>query len=187
MVSTLQNVIIFFRDFGLFDVVLPFLLVFAIIFAILEKTRILGVEKVKGEEIPKRSLNTMVAFVIGMLVIATNKIVTAINEALPNIVLIIVSFVAFLLMIGVFMGTGELKLVEKYPRFTIGFVLFSLIALILIVFDSLKLASGKSWLDWVLNYVFENLSGPIVTSIIFLIVAIFAIYYITKGPTSEKK
>src|SRR3989338_5242346 len=147
MVSPLQNAITFFRDFGLFDVVLPFLLVFAIIFAILEKTRILGVEKVKGEEIPKRSLNTMVAFVIGMLVIATNKIVTAINEALPNIVLIIISFVAFLLMIGIFMGTGEFKFYEQHKPFAVGFMIFSLVALILIVLDSLKITNGKSWLD----------------------------------------
>ncbi len=182
MVSPLQNAIQFFRDFGLFDVVLPFLLVFSIMFAILEKTKILGVDKIKDQEIPKRSLNSMVAFVIAMLVVATNKIVSAINQALPNVVLIIISFVAFLLMIGIFMGTGELKLVEKYPKFTMGFIGFSLIALILIVLDSLKLADGQSWMDYILTYTFGNLTGPIVTSAIFLIVVIAAIVYITKTP-----
>ena len=44
MASTLQNAIEFFKAFGLFDIVLPFLLVFTIIYAILEKTRILGHE-----------------------------------------------------------------------------------------------------------------------------------------------
>src|SRR3990167_8357987 len=103
MVSPLQNAIQFFKEFGLFDVVLPFLLVFAIIFAILEKTMVLGSEGKGDSAKPKKNLNAMVAFVVAMLVVATNKIVTAINEALPNIVLIIVAFVAFLLMIGVFM------------------------------------------------------------------------------------
>ena len=186
MASPLQNAITFLRDFGLFDVVLPFLLVFAIVFAILEKTKILGTEKIKGEEVTKRSLNTMVAFVIGMIVVAANKIVTAINEALPNIVLIIIAFVAFLMMIGVFFKSEEFVLYEKYKTFTLGFVIVSLIILIIIILDSLKLDNKKSWLDWIMEYVASNISGPIVTSIIFLIIAVVAIVYITRKPTEGK-
>jgi len=85
----LQNAINFFRDFGLFDVVLPFLLVFAIVFAILEKTRILGNEGSGDKAVPKHSLNSTVAFVVALLVVATNKVVTAINAALPNVVLLL--------------------------------------------------------------------------------------------------
>ena len=183
MVSPLQNAISFFKDFGLFDVVLPFLLVFAIIFAILEKTKILGTEG--KDQTPKRSLNTMVAFVIGMLVVATNKIVTAINETLPNVVLIIVSFVAFLMMIGVFMGSEELNFYKDHRAFAIGFMVFSLIALILIVLNSIKLSKDQSWLDWILDYLVNNISGPVVTSVIFLIIAVIAIVYITKSPSSS--
>ena len=185
MASPLQNAIQFFKDFGLFDVVLPFLLVFALIFAILEKTRILGEETIKGEKIPKRNLNTLVAFVIGMITVATNKIVNAINVALPNIVLIIISFVAFLLMIGVFFGTEELNFRQKYPRFTMGFVVVSLIILVLIILDSLSLASGQTWLEFLMEYVANNLSGPVVTSVIFLIIAVISIVYITR-PTKRE-
>jgi len=44
MTSPLVNAIEFLKEFCFFDVVLPFLLVFSITFAVLEKTRILGVE-----------------------------------------------------------------------------------------------------------------------------------------------
>lgn len=185
MTSPLQNAITFFKDFGLFDVVIPFLLVFALIFAILEKTRILGTEKIKGEDVPKRNLNTIVAFVIGMLVVATNKIVSAINTALPNIVLIIVSFIAFLMMVGVFVGTGELNFAKEHPRFTMGFIVVSLILLILIVLNSLKLDNGKTWLESIMDYVVNNSSGPAVMSIIFLIIAVIAIIYVTSSPKKE--
>lgn len=184
MASPLQNAVQFFKDFGLFDVVLPFLLVFTLVFAILEKTKILGTEK---GDIPKRNLNTLVAFVIGMMTVATNKIVNAINFALPNIVLIIISFVAFLLMIGIFFGSEELKLAEKYKGLTLGFVIVSLIILILIILNSLVLDSGQTWLDFILEYIANNLSGPVVTSIIFLVVTIAAIAYITRSPGGEKK
>ena len=40
MASAFRDVINFFGEIGLYDVVLPFLLVFAIVFAILEKTKV---------------------------------------------------------------------------------------------------------------------------------------------------
>ena len=101
----------FLRDFGLFDVVLPFLLVFAIVFAILEKTKILGQEEGGA---PKRNINSIVSFVIALLVVSTNKIVTALNEALPNIVLLVVILVSFLLLIGVFSKSEELDFYAKH-------------------------------------------------------------------------
>jgi hypothetical protein len=70
MVTTpLGNAINFLKELGFFDVVLPFLLVFTIVFAILEKTRILGTMKVSdGTDVANKNLNSVVAFVIGLLV-----------------------------------------------------------------------------------------------------------------------
>ncbi len=186
MVSPLQNAVTFFKDFGLFDVVLPFLLVFAIMFAILEKTLILGTEEIKGQKVPRRNLNTMVAFVIAMIVVATNKIVTAINETLPNVVFIIIAFISFLMMVGVFFNSGEFNFVKSHGKFVTGFTIVSLILLILIVLNSLKLNSGQSWLDWTLEYIINNLSGPVVMSFVFLIVAVIAVGFITKS-TGKKE
>ena len=45
MASTLQGTIEFLKEFGLFDVILPFLLIFAITYAILSKSGILGENK----------------------------------------------------------------------------------------------------------------------------------------------
>jgi hypothetical protein len=45
MASTLSNALEFFRDFGFFDVLLPFLLVFTVVFAVLQKTEVLGKDK----------------------------------------------------------------------------------------------------------------------------------------------
>ena len=100
MTTPLGQAVQFLKDFGLFDVVLPFLLVFSIVFAILEKTMILGSEKVGDKTIPKRTINTMVAFVVGMIVISMNEVVNAINEALPNVVLLLVILISFLMLVG---------------------------------------------------------------------------------------
>lgn len=184
MVAPLVNAVNFFRDFGLFDVILPFLLVFAIVFSILEKTKILGEEKTKKDEIgtPKRSLNAMVAFVSAMLVVATNKVVTTINTALPNVILLVIVIVLFLMLIGVFYKEGDFNFSETHKGWVIGFSIIILIAIILIFLNSLTLANGESWLEWGFNYAINNISGPIVTSIIFLIVMLVAIKYIMKKP-----
>lgn len=187
MVSPLVNAVDFFKEFGLFDVILPFLLVFSIVFAILEKTRILGEEKIKDVSMPKRSLNATVAFVMGMLVVATNKIVTAINTALPNVVFLAVIIISFLMLVGIFFKEGEFDFANKEKGWVVVFMFVLLILIGLIFLDSIQADSGESWLTVGFNYVVDNASGPVVTSLIFLIVTLVAILFIMKKPSSGEK
>ena len=91
------------ESWGLTDVLLPFMLIFVIIYAILQKTRILG----EG----KKNLNIVVAVVVGLLVViphvtgrfASNADpVLIINDALPQISIVLVAIVFLLILIGVF-------------------------------------------------------------------------------------
>ncbi len=182
MASPLQNSIEFFREFGLFDVVLPFLLVFTLMFAILEKTRVLGTENDK----PRANLNSMVSFIIALLVVATNKIVSIINEALPNVVLIIVMILSFLIMLGLFYKTEELDFSKKHAGFYKILVGVLFIGILLIFLNSIYLSGTKtSWLEYVFNYTFNNVTSPAVTSIIFLLIALGAIVFITGGKKKD--
>lgn len=185
MVTPLGSAIQFFRDFGLFDVVLPFLLVFTIIFAILEKTRILGTVKFKGEEVPNKNLNSMVAFVVGLLTVATANVVRTINESLPNVVLLVVISISFLIMIGVFMKTGELDFEGKYKTWYKVFMIIMFIAVIAIFINSIYDAQGNSWLEIVLFFIITQWSSDVFTSIIFLIIMVVAIWFVTRQ--KEKK
>ena len=81
-----SGVISFFDKIGVYDIILPFLLVFTIVFAILEKTKILGTEKIGDREVTKKNLNSMVAFVMAFLVIASARLVAVINEVMANVV-----------------------------------------------------------------------------------------------------
>ncbi|MFA4887473.1 MAG: hypothetical protein WC595_04625 [Candidatus Nanoarchaeia archaeon] len=182
MASTLQNAIIFFRDFGLFDVVLPFLLVFAIMYALLEKTRILGFDKdAKGNEFPKHALNSTVSFVVAMLVVATNKVVTAINTALPNVVLLLVSFVSFLLLIGMFYKEGAFDFGSaEFKGWRVGFMITILAFIVLFFADAINYSGNKSWLDFFWEYLIANYSGTVVGAFVMLIIVLIAVYAITK-------
>ncbi len=188
MVTPLGTAIEFLRDFGLFDVVFPFLLVFTIVFAILEKTRLLGTVKVKElGDIPNKNLNSMVAFVVGLLVVATANVVRTINESLPNIIILVVASVSFLIMIGVFFKTGEMDFRKEHSKWYMAFVIIMFIFVVGIFFNSIYDADGNSFLEIGLFFISQNYSTAAVTSIIFLAVMIFAIVFVTRGKKDQTK
>ena len=179
--SPLVNAIQFFQSFGLFDVVLPFLLIFTIVFAILEKTMILGSDNGK----PKKNVDSMVSFILALLVVASNKIVTAINIAMPNIILLMVISISFLMLIGTFATTGEFNFKQGHPTYYAAFVAFLLAGTIIIFLYAIKLDSGKSWLEYSYDYVMRSWGGSIVSSFLLLAIIIGAILFITRG--TDKK
>lgn len=186
--SVLSDALDFLREFGIFDVILPFLLVFAVVFGILEKTRILGEEKIKDIVYPRKNLNAIVAFVLAMLVVAATKIVGVINTALPQISLLIVVALSFLLMIGIFMKPDN-TLYEKLNGKWMAFLMIIMFVAVIFVFlGNIPANEKQSWLGFAFDYVVEFWSGTLVATLILLGVIIWAIMYITKGDSgSESK
>src|SRR3989344_2170696 len=112
MVTPLENAVEFLRDFGFFNVVLPFILTFALVFGILEKTRIFGEVDIKGTKHPKSNLNSMVAFSIAFFVVAASNIVDVIKIAIPQITLVLVIIIALLMLTGSFFGDQAFSLTD---------------------------------------------------------------------------
>ncbi len=183
--SPLANAIEFFHNFGLFDVVLPFLLIFSIVFAILEKTKILGVEGSEGRS--KKNLNSMVSFVVALLVVASNKIITVLQVAIPNIILLVFVSFCFLLMVGIFAKTGELDLATTHPSYYKFFIGLMFAGVLLIFLGSMQTNSGLSWLEYAYRYVMANWGGSVVSSFILLAVVVGAIVYVVNPKDDSKK
>ncbi|MDD5133220.1 MAG: hypothetical protein PHD81_02130 [Candidatus Nanoarchaeia archaeon] len=93
--STFQSL----QAMGVYEYLLPFLLVFSIVFALLEKLKILGKDK---EENPKTNINVVVSLVMGALLIAQPQIVYLINQFLPKVSLLIIVALMFLMVAGMF-------------------------------------------------------------------------------------
>ncbi len=185
--SVLRNALDFLGEFGIFDVVLPFLLVFAVVFGILEKTKILGEEKIGDTTYPRKNLDGIVAFAIAMLVVAATKVVGVLSDALPKVSLLIIASLSFLLMIGIFMNPeGTLyKNLEGTWMFVI--MIFMFISVILIFLSAIPANANQSWLGFVYNYVIEFWSGTVVSSLILLGIMVWAIFFITKGGDKKDK
>lgn len=180
--SAFRGVIGFMGKLGVYDVILPFLLVFTIIFAILEKTKILGVEKVGDTEVTKKNLNSMVAVIVAFLVIASTKLVAVINEVMAQIVLLLLLGVSFLLLVGVFFGSKEFTL-KDYPTWTKIMMVIMFLGVVAVFLNSL------GWLGLLLSPTI-NWDPQWTISIIFLVVILAFMWYITKDNSphkSEKK
>jgi len=135
MATILGNVIDFFQAIGIYEVVLPFLLTFTIVFAILEKTKVLGTEVIAGQTLPRKNLNSLVAFVIGFLVLASAQLVEIITQVSSQIVVLLLLIVFFLTMIGTFYkGTDDKQVVsEKWQTFFMFFMFIGIFLLCLVI------------------------------------------------------
>ncbi|MEW6063500.1 MAG: hypothetical protein AB1571_03990 [Nanoarchaeota archaeon] len=160
------------QETGMFEVVLPFLLVFAIVFAILEKTKILGTDETAKK--PKTNINVVVSLVIGLLLVLQTEIVQIINNFLPKISLVIIVVLMFLIVLGIFnpeaVGTWG-----GIPLF------FAVILTILAVAWSLTPVAGWQWPYWFTP------TDQDLAIIILLAVIIAVIYLIVRQPKTQGK
>ena len=175
--SVFRGALLFLDEIGIYDVVLPFLLVFAIIFAVLEKTKILGMEKIEGVEYTKKNINAIIAFVVAFLVVISTKLVAAINEAMANIVLLLLVSISFLLLVGSFYHYEEqVSLVGRWRSF---FMVIMFIVVVLIFLHAIKTDNGESWLGVFWSFLANNWATSYTASIILLVVVILVILFIT--------
>lgn len=178
--SVFRNAIDFLNVVGIYDVILPFLLVFTIVFAILEKTKILGTEKAGDKIYTKKNLNAMVAFISSFLVVASTKLVAVINEAVASVVLVLIVSVSFLLLIGVFFKTGEFSL-EQYPKWIGFFMILMFIGVVLIFLNAL------GWLETIIGGIIYYYDVQWVATLIMLIVMGAFIAFIIHEPKEKKE
>ena len=162
-------------NIGLTDVILPFLLIFVIIFAILQKTRILG----EG----KKNLSIVVAIVVGLLVVvphvtgrfpANSDPVVILNDALPQVSIVLIAIIFLLIMIGVF-GQDMVFLGVTAP----GWIAFFALITIIIIFGG---AAG-----WWSGYFGQTLEGFFGVEGIAVAIMLLVFGIIIAWITSESK
>ena len=180
MVSRAYNLEQFVRileSWGLTDVMLPFLLIFVVIFALMQKTRILGEQKKK--------YNLVVALVIGLLVVVPHvlhiypeeaDVIEIMNRALPQISLIAIAVIMLLILIGLF--GGEAKWMGSSMSGWIAIIAF---IVVLAIFGS---AAGW-WGNW--SWFYNFFGAESVAIIIMILVFAIIVWWITSGEGKEKE
>jgi len=147
----------------------PFLLVFFIVFAILEKTKIFG----EG----KKQINALVSFIIGLIFIGvayTTEVVT--NMVLFLTVALITMFIAMLIWGFI---AGEAKIEGKPVKIIFG------VALAIAVIIALLWSTG--YYDNMYTWLFkQDWSGTFWTNLLFIAAIIGAVVFAMKGSSGGK-
>jgi hypothetical membrane protein len=173
--TALRGVFVFLEKVGLFDVVLPFLLVFTIVYAILEKTKVFGMEEIEGKKYPKKNLNATASFVIAFLVVASSRLVEVITEVSANVVVLLLLAVLFLMLVGSFFKEGGPVALEG--GWNLLFMVIMFIGIVLIFLHAL------GWLEDTWKYIGVTGSGDVVGGTILIIIVIIFIWAIVKEPS----
>ena len=180
MATQFREIINFFDNIGIFDVVLPFLLVFTIVFALLERTKVFGVEEIEGKKYTKKNLNSVAAFVIAFLVVASSRLVEIITEVSSNFVVLLFLVVLFLLLVGSFFQEKPEGVFLEGGWKTL-FMVIVFIVLIFIFLDALDL------LEDTFGFLSGTNKGEVVGSVFLLVLIVLFVAYVTQDRKVEKK
>ncbi len=149
-------------------IILPFLLIFTIVFAVLQKSKILG----EG----KKQIDAIVALVVGLIVISFANYVGIIVNLLPILAVGLVVLLVFFLLWGFFYPQGDFK-IPKQVQYT-GGGLAAIVVLIAVLYFT------PAW-GWLRGAFTGNSS--LITNIIVIVIVIAAIVVVLMGGGKEKK
>jgi len=188
--TVFEGIIIFLEDIGVFRVILPFILVFTIVYALLERTRVLGTEKVGKDKIeyPRKNLNAMVAFVSAFLVIVSSKLVALINQTIGQFVVVVIILVLFLMLAGTFHEESDKAFFIEKGGWRTFLVTISFISMVFIFLEALPgPGNEKSFLEWFFKYLSRHWNTNWVGAIILIVMIILFMWWVTKPQKEEKK
>lgn len=141
--------------------IVVFLLVFTVVFAILQKSEILG----KG----KSQVDALVSLSVGLLVISVGYATSLIRQIIPFLAVSLVVILVFLLLVGIFFKQGEFNL-PKGVIIAFGIIAFAAVAIAVLTFTG----------SWSLIEKYFSGGGQMVPNIILLVVVVAAVWLVLK-------
>jgi len=162
----LMGLVYGFESIGGFDVILPFLLVFTLVFALMEKVKLFGETK--------KNVHVIVALVAAFFVVAQPNLVYLIQGFIPRVAMFIIVLLMGLLVMGMFGLKGE-----KVVGWPLG---LAVVIAIFAILWSLSAATGAYY--WPL---YNILTSQDIAWLISLGVFILVIWLIVKEPGDGNK
>ena len=150
--------------------ILAFLLVFTVVFAVLQKSEILG----KG----KRQIDALVALAIGLIVISVGSAMNFIQQIIPFMVIALVILLVFMLLLGMLFKEGAFD-TPGWVKIVFGIIIFIAVVIAVLIFSG-------GW-DFVAGWFTSG--SNVVSNIVLVVIIILAIIvaYFGGGSSDKKK
>lgn len=143
------------------DIILPFLFIFTLIFAILEKSKLLGDDK--------HQINAITGFVVGAILISFANAIDIITQMTVFMAVSLVILFVFMLIYGFVYNGKDGELMGKGLKTLLGIIIFiAVVIAVLLVTDS--------W-DKVYDFFTRSDVGTNVVSIVLIAAAIAAVVW----------
>jgi hypothetical protein len=176
MKMVFEGLVNVFMQWDIIEFLVPFLLVFTIVYAVLQKTKILG----DG----RKNYNVIIALVMGLAVVVPHFTgmytsfdpVYVINSSLPQVSIILVAIVMVLLIIGVFGNEFDIA----------GTSLAGWVAIIAIIIVALIFGSSVGWFSLPAWLGFLAINPDLQALIVMILIFAIIIWFITKEPKDDK-
>lgn len=172
---------------GFFSVVLPFLLIYVIVFSILEKSNIFsgGNSEIKNV----KSTNAIIAFIFALFVVASLQTVTLIQSLITQIGIFIVFILVILLLLGFLFGESYKEIFVKDGKLTSSSKVFSGIIFLIVLIILLNLLGVLTWIynffsGFSVNGIISN--STFSTAFVLILIAVI-IYFVSKGEDKTPK
>ncbi|MBI4450631.1 hypothetical protein HY642_01535 [Candidatus Woesearchaeota archaeon] len=176
MVYTFPELFQYLNQWGIADVLLPFILFFVVLFATMQKIELLGKPNEDG-----RKYHLLVALALSLLVVIPHvtglygqlDIIPLINSILPQVVFIMIAILLLMTLLGF---TGH----KKIPSPLLSLIAFLAILIVLyIIYQTINPTINLQfpWLGWLSDPSFQAL-------IVVLLVFGVIVWYITSPPSA---
>lgn len=178
MASVFRGTIDFFWKLGIYDVILPFLLIYTVMYAVLEKTKVLGTDS-SGNT--KKSINAVVSLCVSFFVVASTKLVAIISSGIANVMLVIIMIFSFILLASMFFsgeGDDKFKLSPKTKKIAIFAVMIIVICIFLYYIG---------WLIPIIGFIGKSWNSEAISAIILMGVVIGIVAWVSGSPKIEDK
>lgn len=143
--------------------VLPFILIFTVVFAILQKSQVLGADK--------KQIDAMVALVFGLITITFANAVGIINQLLPFLAVAVVMILIFMILVGS-VHSGKDFMWDPHIKKTV--IVLSAIAVVIA-----GLYFTGAW-DY-LSYKFTEPGSNLLTNIVFIVIILVGFVLVLRG------
>src|SRR3989344_1418939 len=154
--------------------VLPFLLIFVIVFAVLERTKVFGSEG-------KKQVNAILAFVVAMIFVGFFNPKAIVTNLVLFLAVALVVMLVFLMLYG--FAASDMKeglKLEKWMKMSILAIVF--VAVVLAVLWASGLGAGGELID---RFFLQPWSGVFWTNVVFVVIIAAAIGFVMKGSKSS--
>jgi hypothetical protein len=157
------------------QVILPFILIFTVVFGVMQKAKIFGAEG-------KKQFNVMIALVMALAVVIPHILgaypadmdpVNILNSVMPQVSLVLVAILLALLLIGIF--GGEVKWLGSSISGVIALICFGIVGLIF------ANSMGYMQVRW-----FNQISDDVKALAIIILVFGLIVWFVTKDDSTAK-